>query len=608
MLNDAQRKLQEELIFTQVSHVMKDQKAATGLKRTELDPKYHVLSKVALFDTPYSDLEFENKTIIAYNTALTREYMSFNLCKEWKIFKYSEFQEITKSTVLVFIDGTKVWDKDIQVRVREDKIFLIIPKKIDIINITIVEVPKTPYALFYMDEESFTVKNSDYNTNPPIGFNNLGEFNLIDVNGRNSDISEDIIVYNHDWNNLEYEVYRPHGGRGHVVINEDSKLSKPHLGFEYREWSEQYVAAHTDSILLFTDGKLLPPSEYRIEYIMRTEGDSDKEYRVYIYTNKPGRYDMLTYDDIWTKLGFKPYNILTRYDKFFDWGQKEITNKLPSFITNYTDLEFVENDLYGEDESVFFKTMSRAMGNYPEWYNKYLDTISQDRKFIIYSDLQEDWKHKMSNRNEVESRFQAVDFVSEHVMINIRNEQRSDNIAIYFNGLKYTGIRHIIHSRNFSFVYILKSALMDLTDESYFELEIKPQSYHTITHSARFNGDAMMIVNVDNPKFQFTGNLEKIKFFFNGKCIRRRDVLYTKDLSGNHSFFFNIKVKVGDIMSIEYSDLSFKEVTYMNKLPTNGVLNINSNNLKYPLSTKYYEIFVNGRRMSYNNEHFISNF
>lgn len=629
MLNDAQRRLQEQLFFTQANVLKKDQAASTNLKRTVLNPSTNVITKMALYDSPYSDLELANKTIISYPTSLTRDYMTeFNYCNQWKIFGHEDVFRITKATIEVYINRLKVWYKDIEFRVRRDQFFIIIPKVENIHNITVFEIPEAPRDLRYQTNGNIVFPTDwyagEYPTHP-VGYGKDGKYNHIGfppgyaLDADNHEEEWNQYFWNNDWDGNEFEVtfnrvktHMPYCND--LIKSTDSK-------FKYQSALSLFdVAIDPKSIKIFNkDRELMYQDEYSLELVLKGAGNeyAEGQYTYIFRYNKPGFFYFLAYNTKFSQLTqFKLDNIVTRFDHFHDYinSFNDYTDQslIPQFIRNFKNLEFLASDLAGTADETFFRCMSRAISHNPENYSKYLDTLAINRKYVEVKELDPSWLCKTSNRAEIESRFQALDFIGEHVMLTIRNPDRNENIGIYFNGLKYVGIRNMLHARNFTYIYILKDALPEKIDiaTSYFEIEIKPESYASFNHSSRFDGDALLLIDKDNPDFiSFNGNVNELKFFINGKCIRRGEVLYAKDLVGNHSFFFNIKTYKGDTLSIEYSEQVFKEINYLTSLPNNGVLSINKTPIyKYPLSTKYYEIYINGRRMAFNNELFVSNF
>lgn len=370
-----------------------------------------------------------------------------------------------------------------------------------------------------------------------------------------------------------------------------------------------------DSIKVFNSkGLLLSQDDYELEVVFK-----DTESGLYNYllrTKTKEEFSLVLHNKEWTQLNqFSLKNIVQRFNRFEDWLQsyRKDYNSLPDFIKNFKNLSIDKSILdISNNEERFEKVLIEYIKHHPEWYNEYLDTIKPKRFIIRYSDLKESDLKKFNNFDEVESKFQRVDFsVSEYMMLTIRNEDRNDKITIYMNGLKYQGIRHIVHARNFSYIYLLKQALPDTLDENaYFEVILKDDAYEFYSHTSIFDGDCMMVMGKD---IKFIENIEtkldKLKFFHNGRRLRKEDVFYNTDSDGNHSFFFNIKTYAGDYLAIELSNHVCKEIKFYESLPEDGIINvIKDASMKYPLSSKYYEIYINGRRLSHYDEHFISNF
>lgn len=631
-LNEAQKILQEKLEFGLLSSLLRDQKASTSLRRTELT-KDSVITKLGVYDRPNSIQELEEKTCIVYETALTRDYLrdELNMYKEWKVFKYEEFAAITNSVIEVFINGRKIWFKDIEVRVRKDVLYLLIPKIeiSEIQSITIFELPENTFNLAYNSESELVYFPREYknakDSKYPVAYNNEGYYNRVsNPDSFIEPIKEEKITMqeevNLDWNGKEYETYNlrcktlhlnlngPVFATRELVDNEKGFLFETPLVIDTNTYSNETVKVFNNK------GELLSLEDYELEVLFR-----NKETGLYNYlfrTKTKEEFSLVLHNSEWTQLNqFGLDNLIQRYDRFEHWldTYKDNYDKLPEFVKNFKNLSIDKKILdISDNEERFRKVVSEYIKHHPEWYNKYLDTIKTNRTTIRYTDLSESDLKKFNNFDEVESRFQRVDFgISEYMMLKVRNKERNDNITIYMNGLKYLGIRHIVHARNFSYIYLLKQALPEPLDEnSYFEVVLKDEAYKLYSHTSLFDGDCMMIMGKDIEFLKdLDKQLDKLKFFHNGRRLRKQDIYYNTDSEGNHSFFFNIKTYAGDYLAIEMSNHICREIKFIENLPEDGVLNIiKDSNFKYPLSTKYYEIYINGRRINEFNEHFITNF
>ena len=469
---------------------------------------------------------------------------------------------------------------------------------------------KEPYTKKYDVKWYVTIPNKDL-------------WNVYSLHGERKQENEDSSIgtgFNTDWNGKEYETYNLNCKTLHINLNAPGitarELVDNEKGFLFE--TPLVIDSNTyssESIKVFnSQGFLLPRDEYELEVLFRNKETG--KYNYLFRTKTKEEFSLVLHNNEWTQLNqFNLTNILQRYDRYEHWldHYKNDYNKLPDFVKNFKNLSINKKILdISNDEERFEKVLSEYIKHHPEWYNDYLDTIEPNRFTIRYSDLKESDLKKFNNFSEVESKFQRVDFgISEYMMLTIRNEERNNNIAIYMNGLKYLGIRHIVHARNFSYIYILKQALPDTLDEnSYFEVILKDEAYKFYSHTSLFDGDCMMIMGKD---IEFIADIEekldKLKFFHNGRRLRKEDIYYNTDSDGNHSFFFNIKTYAGDYLAIEMSNHVCKEIKYIENLPEDGVLNIIKDaNFKYPLSSKYYEIYINGRRVSQYNEHFITNF
>lgn len=626
-LNEAQKILQEKLEFGLLNSLLRNQRASTSLRRTELT-KDSVITKLGIYDEPNKIQEIEDKTCIVYNTALTRDYLrdKLNLYKEWKVFKYEEFAAITNSVIEIFLNGRKIWFKDIEVRVRKDVVYLLIPKiEInEIRSITIFELPEMAFNVSYNSESDIVSFPKEWKNEKDLksitAYNNEGYYNRVVINPKKLEritMEEEVNI---DWNNEEFESFGLRCKTLNLNLNDLENATRDLIdnekGFLFE--TPLIIDSNTyssESLKVFNaQGELLNSNEYELEILFRNK--ETNKYNYLFRTKTKEEFSLVLHNNEWTQLNqFYLTNILQRFDRFEHWldRYKEDYNSLPNFVKNFKNLHIDKNILdISNNEERFEKVLSEYIKHHPEWYNEYLNTIKPDRFIIRYSDLNELDLKKFNNYSEVESKFQRVDFgISEYMMLTIRNEDRNDNIAIYMNGLKYLGIRHIVHARNFSYIYILKQALPDILDEnSYFEVILKDEAYKFYSHTSLFDGDCMMVMGKD---IEFISNIEEklnnLKFFHNGRRLRKEDIYYNTDSDGNHSFFFNIKTYAGDYLAVEMSNHVCKEIKYIENLPEDGVLNIIKNsNFRYPLSSKYYEIYINGRRINYYNEHFITNF
>ncbi|MGL6099440.1 MAG: hypothetical protein ACRC0G_07430 [Fusobacteriaceae bacterium] len=618
MLNEAQRRLHEDIIFTQSKTLMKDQHASTKLKRQALDPKDHIIPKVAAYASPYSSVELVNKTVISYPTALTRDYIKeFKYCTEWKTFSCAQIFSIINTTIDVYVNRKKIWYKNIEFRVRKDQFLIIIPIVNSVQDITVFESHEAPKIMTYQSVANSNVQYDWIHGEHklyPVAHSAAGNYNHMSIQ---SNIGTTSVVFKNDnWVGNEYELSC---GRFRTLkLDLSSGVASDDPKFIY-EKSIGLLTTPVDplSIKLFNKNmELMLDGEYELNLVFKsnTQSTNGGAYVYIIKYNTLSEYYMVIYDISFTQLKqFSLKNIVSRYDHYHNYSYVYNSGgKLPNFIDTFNNLELDQSDTGGTEDQSFIQCMTKAIRHNPENYNRYLDTIETRRKYVKVKNMDPTHLTKINNRSEVESRFQVIDFLGEHVLLTMRNTSRSNNIGIYFNGLKYVGIRNIMHARRFTYIYINKDALPEKidVDKSYFEIEIKSDAYASFSHSSRFNGDAMLLVDVNDPNLlNLKGDITKLKFFVNGKCIRRNEVFYTRDTRGDHSFFFNIKIFKGDVLSVEYSDQIFNEITYMNTIPNNGVVAINKSPFyKYPISSKYYEIYVNGRRMASDNEHFISNY
>lgn len=118
-----------------------------------------------------------------------------------------------------------------------------------------------------------------------------------------------------------------------------------------------------------------------------------------------------------------------------------------------------------------------------------------------------------------------------------------------------------------------------------FEIEVKQDIYPYISLAG----------------INFNYNLNYIRIFKNGRLVPKNKYVFIDTFSFPRIVFVDA-VEKGDIIYIDVTPYQYKEIYYQEEIPEgNNVIIDLSNYLDKPFDVRYYDVFLNGRKLSLNN-------
>lgn len=107
--------------------------------------------------------------------------------------------------------------------------------------------------------------------------------------------------------------------------------------------------------------------------------------------------------------------------------------------------------------------------------------------------------------------------------------------------------------------------------------------------------------------FPITRNIGNFRIYRNGKLVPRRfyDIKYRKNLYYTIGVDILIDKRVGDVIVVDISPIQYREVLTMERIPANGFIN-GCRYLDKPFSLKWYDVYLNGRKLNFRNIDIIS--
>ncbi len=155
--------------------------------------------------------------------------------------------------------------------------------------------------------------------------------------------------------------------------------------------------------------------------------------------------------------------------------------------------------------------------------------------------------------------------------------------------------------------FVTGSIKIVFSDDSYNNTEMKI----TIIHRANFikqeivtDDDRGKAIYIDFPITRNTGNF---RIYRNGKLVPRKfyDIKYRTNLNYTIGVDILIDKQVGDVIIVDISPMQYREVLTMDIIPLNGFIN-GCRYLDKPFSLKWYDVYLNGRKLNFRNIDIIS--
>lgn len=118
------------------------------------------------------------------------------------------------------------------------------------------------------------------------------------------------------------------------------------------------------------------------------------------------------------------------------------------------------------------------------------------------------------------------------------------------------------------------------------------------------NDDRGKAIYINTPVSRDKSNF---RIFRNGKLIPRElyDIKYRKNINSEFGVDILIDKQVGDVIVVDIIPMSYREVLYMDIIPESGFIDA-SRYLDKPFSLKWYDVYLNGKKLHLNNIDIIS--
>lgn len=290
--------------------------------------------------------------------------------------------------------------------------------------------------------------------------------------------------------------------------------------------------------------------------------------------------------------------IVDRYSNYNNYNTNYLADTLPDFIKNFKEFKISNIDT---------ELMKDLIDHNPENYKTYLDQTMKPKFSFKYINILEDWKNHTDNIKGIEFQMDYKSYLDNpRLMLIIRNPSIQP-VIVYHNGLLITDYDTYTHSNGYQFLFINTSTLVEPLDvESVFEVEIlQDGGKHEVTKVARYDND----IHIEFDYLDYI-TFANYTFYLNGKRIHTDYIRVANSKGETHVnatyILFNIPIKKGDIMEVVNMSHIPSMIYKLDDFPDNGYISVDKDLLRYPLSSKYYDIFINGRKMSIFDEHFIS--
>lgn len=155
--------------------------------------------------------------------------------------------------------------------------------------------------------------------------------------------------------------------------------------------------------------------------------------------------------------------------------------------------------------------------------------------------------------------------------------------------------------------YLKNPLKIVFTDNAFNNRELKMKIIHKPLYMIQeivTDDDRGKAIYINTPVSRDSSNF---RIFRNGKLIPRElyDIKYRKNINSEFGVDILIDKQVGDVIVVDIIPISYREVVYMDIIPESGFIDA-SRYLDKPFSLKWYDVYLNGKKLHINNVDVIS--
>lgn len=291
----------------------------------------------------------------------------------------------------------------------------------------------------------------------------------------------------------------------------------------------------------------------------------------------------------------KKSNYTTKIDYYASvssYRNDDANNALPDLVSLYQELKLHNNDKFKPE--LYSRVFDTIFSVDPEFYCLYLDKVV-DRYISVttYGDISKKMKSVYSNEEYALITPWIKQFYTERFVISFSNKNE-DEYAIFINGkimFTYDTISNNIDG--IEYVFINKDSLPKMKDSDIIEIVKYEAGY--------FRKD--LVISVDNdpviklPDLMYP-SINNIRLYLEGQYVPKKYVEFYEsegDIDYNY-IFCKMPVKHGQTLTVENYVTSDEELIYKDNI-TSSIVEVEAKQFLYPLSSKYYDIFINGNKV-----------
>lgn len=155
--------------------------------------------------------------------------------------------------------------------------------------------------------------------------------------------------------------------------------------------------------------------------------------------------------------------------------------------------------------------------------------------------------------------------------------------------------------------YLNNMLRIEFSDSKYNNISMKVKiihSTHYVTQEINEDNDRGRAIYIDIP---VSHNSDNFKIYRNGILVPRKyyDIKFRDNINSPFGVDILIDKQVNDVITVDITPSQCKEVFTMDLIPDNGFIDVSSY-IDRPFSLKWYDVYLNGRKLSIKNINVIS--